>query len=220
VRDVTAEHEGRERRAAAARVAAELSAADDLTDVVATVVSGFGELFDGEVRVRVVVGGEQRVFTTRGPGNEPTEHVSRHPPAVRVTCRAEREGAGADGTVDGVRFGDGADGSQVLVAFDRPRRVGSDERVVGDLLHRAFALALERVVAATAFADREQHLRRAIESHEAIGQAVGILVERHRWTPAAAFDLLKKVSQDHNVRLREVAEKVVVSGADPGLVGR
>jgi hypothetical protein len=123
---------------------------------------------------------------------------------------------GADGSVHGIRFGDGDDGSEVTVTFDRPRLVGSDERVVGDLLYRAFVLALERVVAATAFADREQHLRRAIESHEAIGQAVGILVERHRWTPAVAFDQLKKVSQNHNTRLRDVAERVVVSGTDPG----
>ena len=110
---------------------------------------------------------------------------------------------------------DADDGHRVRVVFPAPRRVDADERVAGDLLFRAFVLACDRVVAASAFADREQHLRRAIDSHEAIGQAVGILVERHRWTPAVAFERLKKVSQDSNTRLREVADRVVESGADP-----
>ena len=81
---------------------------------------------------------------------------------------------------------------------------------------QALALACDRVVAATTFAEREQHLRRAVESHEQIGQAVGILVERHRWTPTAAFERLKRTSQDHNTKLREVALRVIESGADPG----
>ena len=92
----------------------------------------------------------------------------------------------------------------------------ADERIAGDLLVQALALACDRVLAATSFAEREQHLRRAVDSHEEIGQAVGILVERHRWTPTAAFEHLKRTSQDHNIKLREVAQRVIESGADPG----
>ena len=77
------------------------------------------------------------------------------------------------------------------VDFPQARRVGADEQLAGDLLVEAFALACDRVVAATSFADRERHLRRAIESHREIGQAVGILVERHRWTTMTALDRLK-----------------------------
>ena len=210
VRDVGPEHLARERRAAAARIAEEFSGADDLTDVLATAVSGFGELFGGDATVRVVVGGEQRVFTASGPCD-----------AARVDDDDRRLGSQArpaDLPVEGIVLGDGPDagaGHRVRVVFPTPRRVGADERVAGDLLFRAFVLACDRVVAASAFADREQHLRRAIASHEAVGQAVGILVERHRWTPAVAFERLKKVSQDSNTRLREVAERVVESGADP-----
>ena len=74
---------------------------------------------------------------------------------------------------------------------------------------------MTHVAAATALAEREQHLRLAIDSHEEIGQAVGILVERHRWTPATAFEQLKRSSQDTNTKLREVARQVIESGADP-----
>ena len=31
-----------------------------------------------------------------------------------------------------------------------------------------------------------------------------------------AFDLLKRASQDHNTKLREVALQVIESGAEPG----
>jgi hypothetical protein len=95
--------------------------------------------------------------------------------------------------------------------------------VLGESAHRRWDAALEsyaalcvtHVAAATALAEREQHLRLAIDSHEEIGQAVGILVERHRWTPATAFEQLKRSSQDHNTKLREVARQVIESGADP-----
>ncbi len=96
--------------------------------------------------------------------------------------------------------------------------------VLGESVHRPWDLSLEayaalcatQVTAVLADVEREQHLRRAVESHREIGQAVGILVERHRWTPAVAFERLKRTSQDHNTKLREVALQVIESGADPG----
>jgi len=99
--------------------------------------------------------------------------------------------------------------------------------VLGESVHRPWddaleayvALSVTHVSAAADLANREQHLRRAIESHEEIGQAVGILVERHRWTPEAAFEHLKRSSQDHNTKLREVARQVIETGADPGRAG-
>ncbi|GAA4404384.1 hypothetical protein GCM10023168_16950 [Fodinibacter luteus] len=207
VRDVTSDHEARVRRSAAACISTELSAAEDLTDVVATAVSGFGSLFAGEVTVRVDVGRERRLFTAAGPAAGAPQPLEAGFP----------DGEPTDEPVAGLRFVDpDGSGAQVTVCFDEPRPVGADERVAGDLLFRAFVLACERVVAASEFADREQHLRLAIESHEAIGQAVGILVERHRWTPGVAFDRLKKASQDQNIKLRVVAEQVVLSGTDPG----
>lgn len=217
VRDVTAEHEARARRATAAALAAELGTADELTDVVAAAVAGLSVLFDGEATVSVVVGREQHVFTTSGP-LAPADLA----PEVARTLDADEAGNGTDdsgdGDVDGILLtaGGGAPQCRVWVRFLRARTVTADERIAGDLLVQALALACDRVVAATTFADREQHLRRAVESHEEIGQAVGILVERHRWTPTVAFERLKRASQDHNTKLREVAQRVIESGADPG----
>jgi len=66
--------------------------------------------------------------------------------------------------------------------------------------HAAVALAAHR---------RAEHLSRALESRDLIGQAKGILVERHGVTSESAFLALAKASQDSNVKLREVAEQLV-----------
>ena len=213
VRDVTLEHEARERRATAARLAAELGAADELTDVVAAAVAGLSVLFTGDATVSVVVGRQEHVFTASGP----LVPGDLDPAAARALDGDDTEPVG-DGEVHGILLtaGDRDPRCRVWVAFPVPRPVTADERIAGDLLVQALALACDRVVAATTFAEREQHLRRAIESHEQIGQAVGILVERHRWTPTTAFERLKRSSQDHNTKLREVALRVIESGADPG----
>jgi len=64
-------------------------------------------------------------------------------------------------------------------------------------------------------ADRQTHLTDAIESHRLIGQAVGILVERHKILPSRAFDRLRQASQTRNIKLREVAIDVIETGSDP-----
>ena len=218
VRDVTAEHEARQRRATAAALSAELGSADELTDVVAAAVAGLSVLFGGEATVGVVVGHSEQLFSASGP-------VARAELDPAVADRfdgaegADLSGAAADGRdVDGILLAPGGDAPRcrVWVSFPAARPVTADERIAGDLLVQALALACDRVLAVAGFAEREQHLRRAVESHQQIGQAVGILVERHRWTPTVAFERLKRTSQDHNTKLREVALRVIESGADPG----
>lgn len=61
----------------------------------------------------------------------------------------------------------------------------------------------------------EAQLRSAVESRAGIGQAMGILMERHRVTPEQAFEMLKVASQNRNIRLRDLAEQVVLTGLDP-----
>ena len=72
------------------------------------------------------------------------------------------------------------------------------------------------------YAGTEMHanLRAALATREGVGQAVGILMERHRLTPAAAFDRLVSVSQCAHRKLREVAQHVVETGEDPEQVLR
>ena len=84
-----------------------------------------------------------------------------------------------------------------------------------DLLAQAFGLAVDRVVALQRSEERRANLEAAIDSHRLIGQAAGILVERHRLTPGEAFDRLKQASQNRNLQLREVASRVVETGTEP-----
>jgi hypothetical protein len=60
---------------------------------------------------------------------------------------------------------------------------------------------------------RAEGLTQALKSRDVIGQAKGILMSRCRLSAEAAFELLRPVSQDRNVRLRELAAQVVETGA-------
>jgi hypothetical protein len=79
-------------------------------------------------------------------------------------------------------------------------------------------LAAHASVAARAVDDRStlQSLRRDLQqvllSREVIGQAKGILMERLNITPEDAFDLLRRSSQNLNVKLRDVARGLTETG--------
>jgi hypothetical protein len=57
-----------------------------------------------------------------------------------------------------------------------------------------------------------EQMRAAVVNRDLIGQAKGILMERHRITADAAFALLAKASQHKNVKLTEVAACLVETG--------
>jgi GAF domain-containing protein len=83
----------------------------------------------------------------------------------------------------------------------------SEAMAVGYAAHVSLALSA---------LDRESNLRRALESREVIGQAMGILMERHRITASQAFDVMVHASQRSNVKLRLIAEELVRTGSLPG----
>ncbi len=80
-------------------------------------------------------------------------------------------------------------------------------------------LAAHASVAARVVGEREalehlgQNLHDALSSRDVIGQAKGILMERLRITPEDAFDALRRSSQQLNVKLRQVAERLAETGA-------
>jgi PAS domain S-box-containing protein len=213
-RDETRERESRMRRELAARIAVDLAAADDLESVLATAVTGFTVLFDGEVSLRVAPErGDTVVLSPRGrvrPDQLP------HPVRQGLLGRASTE----------VRAGEKREGlllaptsqrsdCRAWVQFDEPRLVPSDELIVGDLLAQALGQAVDRVVDRRDSAAKQEQLGQAIESHRLIGQAVGILIERHRTTPVEAFEMLRQASLNRNIKLREIATRVVESGEEP-----
>jgi hypothetical protein len=64
----------------------------------------------------------------------------------------------------------------------------------------------------------EQHLWRAIDARNVIGQAQGILIERHHLTADQAFGVLRRYSSCHNIKIAAIAEQLVQTGklpADP-----
>ncbi|HEX8305572.1 MAG TPA: GAF and ANTAR domain-containing protein [Jatrophihabitans sp.] len=60
-----------------------------------------------------------------------------------------------------------------------------------------------------------QNMTTALTSRDVIGQAKGILMERYRLTPDAAFALLVKASQHTHTKLRTVSEELCRTGELP-----
>lgn len=69
--------------------------------------------------------------------------------------------------------------------------------------------------AAVAFASARTHaqLERAVATRHVIGEAMGILMGGHHLTEEEAFDVLRRSSQENNIKLREVARRVCEQGS-------
>lgn len=89
-----------------------------------------------------------------------------------------------------------------------PDHFSPDDQAVAGILasHAATALAKANEVA---------HLQVAIDGRNRIGQAQGILMERYDLDEDQAFQVLLRYSQDNNIKLRAVAERVVTTRALP-----
>ncbi|MDT0377809.1 GAF and ANTAR domain-containing protein [Streptomyces sp. DSM 42041] len=90
-----------------------------------------------------------------------------------------------------------------------PRTFSQESEQAGWLLasHAAVALSSARSHA---------QLATALESRSEIGEALGILMERYKVSEAEAFAVLRKSSQDQNVKLRDIARRVTETGEIPG----
>ena len=76
---------------------------------------------------------------------------------------------------------------------------------------QASVLASFASVALMTLTAREQSgsLLKALDSNREIGKAVGLLMAAHKVSQERAFEILDKTSQDLNMKLVEVAAKVV-----------
>lgn len=81
--------------------------------------------------------------------------------------------------------------------------------------HIGLLFATHAAVAMAGSRARHQ-LTLAVATRDLIGQAKGILMERHRLTGDQAFELLVRASQRGNMKLRDVAEQLTDSGELPG----
>lgn len=95
---------------------------------------------------------------------------------------------------------------------DQAAAFGDPHERVAVLLSTFAALAL-------AEAQRAEQMHDALGNRDVIGQAKGILMERHGVTAEAAFGLLSRVSQAENMKLAEIARGFVETGQLPGAPG-
>lgn len=93
--------------------------------------------------------------------------------------------------------------------YDQPQEFTTEDVEVAKVVAAHASVAMARL--------RGQiDLWRAIDSRHLVGQAQGILIERFGLTSEKAFEVLRRYSQQHNTKLREVAASLVETGALPG----
>jgi transcriptional regulator with GAF, ATPase, and Fis domain len=95
----------------------------------------------------------------------------------------------------------------------RPDAFKEGSERVGWILasHAAVALSSSRARA---------QLDEAVQTRSDIGQALGIVMERYKVSDEEAFAVLRRSSQDRNVRLRDIARTVSRTGEIPGAGGK
>ncbi|GAB1515205.1 ANTAR domain-containing protein [Actinophytocola sp. KF-1] len=101
-----------------------------------------------------------------------------------------------------------------------PDRLGDEASLDRALLlatHASLAVANTEAVRLAEL--REIHLRRALDTRDVIGQAKGILMRSRGISAEAAFDLLRRTSQDLNVKLATLAETITTRHDELGPPG-
>lgn len=82
------------------------------------------------------------------------------------------------------------------------------------------ALFSHQAAVAITYAQEVSDLRQAVATRQLIGQAVGVVMERYQLSEERAFAFLARLSQDRNVKLREVAREFTSSTDAPEAEGR
>jgi GAF domain-containing protein len=100
----------------------------------------------------------------------------------------------------------------INVYWTRPRQFTADDVAFVNIFARHAALAISRSL-------DEADLHVALDTRKLIGQAQGILMERYRLDESRAFEVLRRYSQDHNLKLRHVAEHLIATRQLPNASG-
>jgi GAF domain-containing protein len=114
------------------------------------------------------------------------------------------------GVLSGLSFklytSDRTAGALNLFAF-KPNAFDAEAETIGAVLaaHAAAAILASR---------QEQQLESALSTRDRIGQAKGIIMERYGVDDLRAFDLLRRLSQDSNTKLIDIAQQVIDTRGD------
>jgi transcriptional regulator with GAF, ATPase, and Fis domain len=79
----------------------------------------------------------------------------------------------------------------------------------GDHDHAVGAVFAAHAAVAMRYSRREEELERKAETRDIIGQAKGMLMAREHISEEQAFDILRRASQRLNMKLRDVADRMV-----------
>lgn len=110
-------------------------------------------------------------------------------------------------------FTDGAVTGALNLYGSKPHAFNEESRELGWLFASHAAVAVAGALKAA-------QLQEAMKTREGIGAAVGILMERHRLSADQAFDVLRRASQESNIKLRHVAARVLETGESPSRKSR
>lgn len=97
---------------------------------------------------------------------------------------------------------EGRPAGSINLYWCQPRVMQSDDAAFANIFARHAALALSSSLEIA-------ELSVALDGRKLIGQAQGILMERYGLDEPHAFEVLRRYSQDHNLKLRKVAEYLV-----------
>ncbi|MGW1346752.1 ANTAR domain-containing protein [Kribbella sp. NPDC002412] len=104
----------------------------------------------------------------------------------------------------GIRLFDAPKSRGALNLYAREPGVFGDLGALGELFRHQAATAID-------YAREVHHLQEAVRTRGTIGTAVGIVMERYQLSDDRAFAFLTRLSQDGNVKLRVVAERLIAT---------
>jgi GAF domain-containing protein len=162
-------------------------------------------------------------------GDGPAAHVLRHGRPVRIHDTAThdrwprfcRQAASL-----GIRscyalplVTDGEPTGALMLYARQPGAFGPEEAERADRFATYASGALTLSLRMASCSDQNEQLRSSIVSRAVIDQALGVIMATERCPQDKAFALLRSVSQNTNVKLRDLAATIVtrVSGEPPGL---
>jgi GAF domain-containing protein len=96
----------------------------------------------------------------------------------------------------------------------RPRAFGQVDQEIGELFASQAAIVLANAQAYWDARGLSERLGEAMKSRAVIEQAKGILMGAQRCAPDEAFDVLVRASQRENVKVRDIATRIVVATSE------
>lgn len=145
----------------------------------------------------------------RGPAYAVSNDLDHDPRWPRFTAHALEHGLGAvlstalrPESADGIAAG-------ALNVYSEHHRLTTTDRVRAQLLAAHASLGLTHAAGLDARAAERAQFQEALRSRDVIGQAKGIIMHRYGYDADRAFEVLRRASQDLNIKVADLARALV-----------